>query len=48
MGPEASAGICTGDWRLRRGSDFEKGSGANRYDYDVVQHGPPIGLPHGF
>jgi hypothetical protein len=24
--------------------DFEKGSGANRYDYDVVQHGPLIGL----
>lgn len=24
--------------------DFERGSGANRYDYDVVQHGPLIGL----
>jgi len=24
--------------------DFEKGSGVNRYDYDVVQHGPIIGL----
>jgi hypothetical protein len=24
--------------------DFEKGSGAGRYDYDVVQHGPLLGL----
>lgn len=24
--------------------DFQKGSGANRYDYDVVQHGPLIGF----
>jgi hypothetical protein len=24
--------------------DFEKGSGASRYDYDVVQHGPLLGL----
>jgi hypothetical protein len=24
--------------------DYEKGSGANRYEYDVVQHGPLVGL----
>jgi hypothetical protein len=24
--------------------DFEKGSGANKYEYDVVQHGPIVGL----
>lgn len=24
--------------------DFEKGSGANKYEYDVVQHGPLLGL----
>ncbi len=24
--------------------DFEKGSGVNRYEYDVVQHGPLLGL----
>jgi hypothetical protein len=24
--------------------DFEKGSGTNRYEYDVVQHGPIVGL----
>lgn len=28
--------------------DFEKGSGANRYDYDVVQHGPLLGLTVSF
>jgi hypothetical protein len=28
--------------------DYEKGSGANRYDYDVVQHGPVVGLTIGF
>jgi hypothetical protein len=24
--------------------DFEKGSGLNRYEYDVIQHGPVVGL----
>jgi hypothetical protein len=28
--------------------DFEKGSGVNRYDYDVVQHGPILGLTVSF
>jgi hypothetical protein len=28
--------------------DYEKGSGVNRYDYDVVQHGPVVGLTIGF
>jgi hypothetical protein len=28
--------------------DFEKGSGANRYQYDVVQHGPLLGLKLSF
>ena len=28
--------------------DFEKGSGTNRYEYDVVQHGPVVGLTIGF
>jgi hypothetical protein len=28
--------------------DFEKGSGVNRYEYDVVQHGPLLGLTLGF
>ncbi len=28
--------------------DFEKGSGANKYDYDVIQHGPLLGLTVGF
>lgn len=28
--------------------DFEKGSGVNRYDYDVVQHGPILGLTVNF
>jgi hypothetical protein len=28
--------------------DFEKGSGLNRYEYDVVQHGPVLGLTIGF
>jgi hypothetical protein len=26
------------------GVDYEKGSGATRYEYDVVQHGPIVGL----
>ena len=28
--------------------DFEKGSGASRYEYDAVQHGPLIGLTASF
>jgi hypothetical protein len=28
--------------------DYEKGSGINRYEYDVVQHGPVVGLTIGF
>ncbi|HWE15611.1 MAG TPA: hypothetical protein VG758_00285 [Hyphomicrobiaceae bacterium] len=28
--------------------DYEKGSGATRYEYDVVQHGPIIGLKASF
>jgi hypothetical protein len=28
--------------------DFEKGSRLNRYEYDVVQHGPVVGLTIGF
>jgi hypothetical protein len=28
--------------------DYEKGSGLNRYEYDVVQHGPLVGLTIGF
>jgi hypothetical protein len=28
--------------------DFDKGSGATRYEYDVVQHGPLIGLKASF
>jgi hypothetical protein len=28
--------------------DFEKGSGTSRYEYDVVQHGPLIGLKASF
>ena len=24
--------------------DYEKGSGASKYEYDVVQHGPLVGL----
>lgn len=28
--------------------DFEKGSGATRYDYDVIQHGPLVGLTASF
>jgi hypothetical protein len=28
--------------------DYEKGSGANKYEYDVVQHGPIVGLTIGF
>ena len=28
--------------------DFEKGSGLNRYEFDVVQHGPVVGLTIGF
>jgi hypothetical protein len=28
--------------------DFEKGSGATRYDYDVTQHGPLVGLTVSF
>jgi len=28
--------------------DFEKGSGNNKYEYDVVQHGPVVGLTIGF
>jgi hypothetical protein len=28
--------------------DFEKGSGATRYDFDVVQHGPVVGLTLSF
>jgi hypothetical protein len=30
------------------GVDFEKGSGAGRYEYDTVQHGPLIGLTASF
>ncbi len=30
------------------GADYEKGSGANRYVYDVVQHGPLLGLTVSF
>jgi hypothetical protein len=30
------------------GVDFEKGSGASRYEYDAVQHGPLIGLQASF
>jgi hypothetical protein len=30
------------------GVDFEKGSGASRYEYDAVQHGPLIGLTASF
>ena len=29
-------------------ADFEKGSGLNRYEWDVVQHGPVLGLTIGF
>ena len=29
-------------------ADFEKGSGLNRYEWDVVQHGPVLGLNIGF
>ena len=29
-------------------ADFEKGSGVNRYEWDVVQHGPVLGLTIGF
>jgi hypothetical protein len=28
--------------------DFEEGSGLNRYKFDVVQHGPVVGLTVGF
>jgi hypothetical protein len=28
--------------------DFEKGSGASRYNYDVIQHGPVVGLTASF
>jgi|RhiMethySRZTD1v2_1073278.scaffolds.fasta_scaffold181686_2 hypothetical protein len=28
--------------------DFEKGSGPTRYEYDVVRHGPVVGLTIGF
>jgi hypothetical protein len=28
--------------------DYEKGSGATKYEYDVVQHGPVLGLTIGF
>jgi hypothetical protein len=28
--------------------EYEKGSGVNRYEYDVVQHGPVVGLTVGF
>jgi hypothetical protein len=28
--------------------DYEKGSGANRYQYDVIQHGPLLGLTVSF
>ena len=28
--------------------DFEEGSGLNKYVYDVVQHGPVLGLTIGF
>jgi hypothetical protein len=30
------------------GVDYETGSGVNRYEYDVVQHGPVVGLTVGF
>jgi hypothetical protein len=28
--------------------DFERGSGISRYDYDVIQHGPLLGLTASF
>jgi hypothetical protein len=28
--------------------DYQKGSGVNRYEYDVLQHGPLLGLSVGF
>jgi hypothetical protein len=28
--------------------DFEKGSGVSRYEYDVIQHGPLVGLTVSF
>ena len=28
--------------------DYEQGSGVNRYEFDVVQHGPVLGLTIGF
>jgi hypothetical protein len=28
--------------------DYQKGSGVNRYEYDVLQHGPLLGLTVGF
>lgn len=28
--------------------DFAKGSGADRYEYDVIQHGPVLGLTVSF
>jgi hypothetical protein len=35
---------CAASWSV----DYENSSGVNRYKYDVMQHGPIVGLTIGF